>query len=75
VGFRLGEALNPCHTLRERIEAVIAPDPPTDIRKGGAIADGAHPALDDLRHIVRTQPRVTARNPAARNGTNRASPA
>ncbi len=50
---RLGEALNPCHTLRERIEAVIAPDPPTDVRKGGAIADGAHPELDELRHIVR----------------------
>lgn len=51
--LRLAEALNPCHTLRERIEAVIAPDPPNDIRKGGAIADGAHPELDDLRHIVR----------------------
>lgn len=50
---RLGEALNPCHTLRERIEAVIAPDPPTDVRKGGAIADGAHPEVDELRHIVR----------------------
>jgi len=51
--LRLGEALNPCHTLRERIESVIAPDPPNDIRKGGAIADGAHPELDELRHIVR----------------------
>ncbi|MCC7505600.1 MAG: DNA mismatch repair protein MutS, partial [Saprospiraceae bacterium] len=51
--IRLGEALNPCHTLRERIEAIIAPDPPTDVRKGGAIADGAHPELDELRHIVR----------------------
>lgn len=50
---RLGEALNPCHTLRERIEAVVAPDPPTDVRKGGAIADGAHPEVDELRHIVR----------------------
>ncbi|MCC6463668.1 MAG: DNA mismatch repair protein MutS, partial [Saprospiraceae bacterium] len=50
---RLGEGLNPCHTLRERIEAVVAPDPPTDVRKGGAIADGAHPTVDELRHIVR----------------------
>ncbi|MEQ1747402.1 MAG: DNA mismatch repair protein MutS, partial [Saprospiraceae bacterium] len=48
---RLGEALNSCHTLRERIEATIAPDPPTDVRKGGAIADGAHADLDDLRHV------------------------
>ncbi len=51
--LRLGEALNPCHTLRERIEAIIAPDPPNDVRKGGSIADGAHQELDDLRHIVR----------------------
>lgn len=50
---RLGEGLNPCYTLRERIEAIVAPDPPTDARKGGAIADGAHPELDELRHIVR----------------------
>ncbi|MBK6931331.1 MAG: DNA mismatch repair protein MutS [Saprospirales bacterium] len=51
--LRLGEGLNPCHTLRERIETAIAPDPPTDVRKGGAIADGAYPELDDLRHIIR----------------------
>ncbi|TNE49424.1 MAG: DNA mismatch repair protein MutS [Bacteroidetes bacterium] len=50
---RLGESLNLCHTLRERIESTLAPDPPTDIRKGDAIADGAHPDLDDLRHIIR----------------------
>jgi DNA mismatch repair protein MutS len=50
---KLGEGLNPCLTLRERIEQDIAPDPPADIRKGGAIADGADPALDDLRNVVR----------------------
>ncbi|MBK8967821.1 MAG: DNA mismatch repair protein MutS [Lewinellaceae bacterium] len=50
---RIGESLNPCHSLRERIEAVIAPDPPTDVRKGGAIAEGAHPELDELRSIMR----------------------
>jgi len=49
----LGDTLNPCHILRERIEAVIAPDPPTDVRKGGAIADGANETLDELRTIVR----------------------
>lgn len=49
---RVGEGLNPCFTLLERIEATIAPDPPTDVRKGGAIADGAHPELDELRHII-----------------------
>jgi len=50
---KLGEGLNPCLTLRERIEKDIAPDPPADIRKGGAIADGADPVLDDLRNVVR----------------------
>ncbi|MBK8192089.1 MAG: DNA mismatch repair protein MutS [Lewinellaceae bacterium] len=50
---KLAEGLNPCHTLRERIEQDIAPDPPVDIRKGGAIADGSDPALDDLRNVVR----------------------
>lgn len=50
---KLGEGLNPCLTLRERIERDIAPDPPPDIRKGGAMADGCNPELDDLRNIVR----------------------
>jgi DNA mismatch repair protein MutS len=50
---RLAEGLNPCDSLRQRIETDIAPDPPVDIRKGGAMADGCHPDLDELRHIVR----------------------
>ncbi len=49
---RLGEGLNPCLSLLERIEHMIAPDPPADVRKGGAIADGANPDLDELRGIV-----------------------
>jgi DNA mismatch repair protein MutS len=50
---RLAEGLNPCLTLRTRIERDIAPEPPADIRKGNAMADGCHPELDELRHIVR----------------------
>lgn len=50
---KLAESLNPCLTLRERIEHDIATDPPADIRKGGAIADGADADLDELRHIIR----------------------
>ncbi len=50
---KLGEALNPCHSLRDRIEQDLAPDPPADIRKGGAIADGANSDLDELRNIAR----------------------
>ena len=50
---RLAEGLNPCLTLRTRIERDIASDPPADIRKGNAMADGCHSELDELRHIVR----------------------
>ncbi|MBK8426501.1 MAG: DNA mismatch repair protein MutS [Lewinellaceae bacterium] len=50
---KLSESLQPCLTLRERIERDLAPDPPVDVRKGGSIADGADPTLDDLRHVVR----------------------
>ncbi len=53
VFIRLAEGLNPCLSLRARIERDIAPDPPADIRKGGAIADGADETLDELRHVVR----------------------
>jgi DNA mismatch repair protein MutS len=49
---KMGELLNPCPTLRERIERDLAPDPPVNIAKGGAIAAGASPELDELRHIV-----------------------
>ncbi len=50
---RIAEALNPCLSLRTRIECDLAPEPPVDIRKGGAMADGCNPDLDELRHIVR----------------------
>ena len=50
---RLAEGLNPCLSLLARIERDLAPEPPADIRKGGAIADGADETLDELRHIVR----------------------
>ncbi len=50
---KLSESLQPCLTLRERIERDLAPDPPVDVRKGGSIADGADSVLDDLRHVVR----------------------
>ncbi len=50
---KIGESLNPCFLLRERIEKDLAPDPPTDIKKGGTIADGSNATLDDLRNVVR----------------------
>lgn len=48
---RVGERLNLCETLRKRIEQEIQPDPPMQINKGGVIAAGFSPELDDLRSI------------------------
>lgn len=48
---RVGERLNLCETLRKRIEQEIQPDPPLQINKGGVIAAGFSPELDDLRSI------------------------
>ena len=50
---RLGEQLNLCESLRDRIEKEITPDPPQLVSKGGVIADGYSPELDDLRNISR----------------------
>lgn len=48
---RVGERLNLCETLRKRIEQEIQSDPPLQINKGGVIAAGFSPELDDLRSI------------------------
>ncbi len=48
---RVGERLNLCEMLRKRIEQEIQPDPPLQINKGGVIAAGFSPELDDLRSI------------------------
>lgn len=49
---RLADGINPCPTLRERLESVIHAEAPNDIRKGGVIADGVHPELDALRRLT-----------------------
>lgn len=49
----LAEGLDPLLPIRERIERDIYPDPETNqIQKGGIIADGVDPELDDLRRIA-----------------------
>ncbi len=50
---RLGEQLNLCESLRDRIEKEIQPDPPLLVNKGNVIAHGYSPELDDLRSISR----------------------
>ena len=49
----IGEHLNLCESLRERIEREIQPDPPQLINKGDVIAAGFSPELDELRSISR----------------------
>ena len=48
---RIGEQLNLCESIRDRIEKEIQPDPPSLLAKGGVIADGYSTELDELRQI------------------------
>lgn len=45
----MGEQLNPCHQLKDRIERELNPDPPVAINKGNVIAGGVSTELDELR--------------------------
>ncbi len=49
---RVGERLNICESLRERIEKEIQNDPPQLVNKGGVIRDGVNAELDELRYIA-----------------------
>lgn len=50
---RIGEQLQLCEIIRDRIEHEIQPDPPLLVNKGGVIADGYDTELDELRQISR----------------------
>lgn len=47
----IGEQLNPCALIAERIEREINNDPPAQINRGGAIRHGVNADLDELRDI------------------------
>lgn len=49
--IRMGENLNPCATLRDRIDKEIVPDPPVALGRGTVIASGVSDELDELRMI------------------------
>lgn len=49
----IGDQLQLCETIRNRIEQEIQPDPPLLLNKGGIIADGYNSDLDELRQISR----------------------
>ena len=49
---RLGDSLNPCFYITEKITKEINENPPAAINKGGLIATGIHAELDELRAIA-----------------------
>ncbi len=48
---KIGEQINLCLSIRERLEKELQPDPPSQINKGGVIAEGVNSELDELRDI------------------------
>lgn len=49
---RIGEQLNPCVQIRDRIAREINPDAPALINRGGIIANGVCDELDELRQLA-----------------------
>ena len=49
---KIGEQLNPCHLIAEKIEHDLNNDPPIQINRGNIIAEGVSPDLDELRLIL-----------------------
>lgn len=48
---KIGEMMEPCIELRQRIERELHSDPPLLVNKGGVINDGVNAQLDELRAI------------------------
>lgn len=49
---KIGDQLNPCSAIRERIEKEVQPDPPVLLNRGNVISDGVSEELDELRTIL-----------------------
>lgn len=49
---KIAEQLNPCHSIRDKIENEIQPETPNQITKGNVIAAGVSKELDELREIA-----------------------
>ena len=49
---RIGEQMNPCTEIRQRIAREIQPDPPLLVNKGNVISNGVNKELDELRDIA-----------------------
>ncbi|MES2772811.1 MAG: DNA mismatch repair protein MutS [Bacteroidota bacterium] len=51
---RLGDSLNPCKYIADKIINLVIENPPAAAAKGGMIASGIHEELDELRNISST---------------------
>lgn len=49
---QIGEQLDLCASIRDRIAREIQDEPPLLVNKGGVIAEGVNAELDELRHIA-----------------------
>jgi len=49
---KIGDQLNPCINIRDRIEKEIFQDPPALLNKGNYIADGVSSDLDEFRKLA-----------------------
>ncbi|MDR1437227.1 MAG: DNA mismatch repair protein MutS, partial [Candidatus Symbiothrix sp.] len=49
---RIGEQLNPCTGIKEKIQRELTAEPPLLLNKGNVIAKGVNAELDDLRNIA-----------------------
>jgi DNA mismatch repair protein MutS len=50
--IQIGEQLNPCKSIADKIEKEINNDPPVQVNRGSVIANGISSELDDLRRIL-----------------------
>ena len=48
---KIGEQLNPCGTIQERIQRELVDEPPVALSKGDVIAAGVNAELDELREL------------------------
>ena len=48
----IGEQINLCRSIRDRIQHEVKPDPPLQVNKGDIINDGVNTQLDELRAIA-----------------------
>ncbi len=50
---RIGEQLNPCKIIRDKIETELVEDPPVALNKGSVIRDKISKGLDELRLLTK----------------------